>query len=70
LQPLRNAPVHREARRALLRRFPYVAIYVVRDESVFILAVLHQRRNPRLAKARIRGFKAESRATAPFSARR
>ncbi len=55
-QPLRNAPVHREARRALLRRFPYAALYVARGERVFVLSVLHQRRNPSLAKARVRDF--------------
>jgi plasmid stabilization system protein ParE len=56
-QPLRNALVHREARRALLRRFPYVVLYVARGERVFVLAVLHQRRNPSLAMARARDFK-------------
>jgi plasmid stabilization system protein ParE len=58
-QPLRYAFVHREARRALLRRFPYAVFYVVRDGRVMALAVLHQRRNPRVARARARTFKAE-----------
>ena len=58
-QPLRNVLVHREARRALFHRFPYVAIYVARGECVFVLAVLHQRRNPRLVKARVRTFEPE-----------
>ena len=56
-QPLRNAIVHREARRSLLRRFPYAVLYGARDERVFVLAVLHQRRNPRLIKERARDFK-------------
>jgi plasmid stabilization system protein ParE len=58
-QPFRNAVVHREARRALLRRFPYAVLYVVRDERVFVLAVLHQRRDPRLIRERVRDFKTE-----------
>ena len=58
-RPLRYTLVYREARRALLRRFPYVVLYVAREERVFVLAVLHQRRNPRLAEARARGFKVE-----------
>jgi plasmid stabilization system protein ParE len=55
-QPLRHALVHGEARRALLRRFPYVVLYVARDESVFVLAVLHQHRDPNLARTRARDF--------------
>jgi plasmid stabilization system protein ParE len=55
-QPLRYALVHGEARRALLRRFPYVVLYVARDERVFVLAVLHQRRNSSIARARSRNF--------------
>jgi len=58
-QPLRNALIYREARRALLRRFPYAVFYVARNDRAFVLAVLHQRRSPRLAKARARTFKAE-----------
>jgi plasmid stabilization system protein ParE len=55
-QPRRHAPVHGETRRALLRRFPYVVFYVAREETVFVLAVLHQRRNPNIARARSRSF--------------
>lgn len=58
-QPLRYAPVHRDARRAPLRRFPYAAFYVARGERLFVLAVLHQRRSPRLARSRVREFKPE-----------
>ena len=58
-QPLRYTLVHREARRVLLRRFPYAAFYVARVDRVFVLAVLHQRRSPRLARARARNFKPE-----------
>lgn len=58
-QPLRYALIHRKARRALLRRFPYVVLYVARGEQVFVLAVLHQRRNPRLERVRARLFKAD-----------
>jgi toxin ParE1/3/4 len=58
-EPLRYSIVHREARRALLHRFPYVVLYVARGESVYVLAVLHHRRNPRLAQNRISAFKPE-----------
>jgi plasmid stabilization system protein ParE len=58
-QPLRYAVVHREARRMLLRRFPYAVFYVARVDRVFVLAVLHQRRSPRRYRSRARNFKAE-----------
>lgn len=51
-QPLRYAPVHRDTRRTFLRRFPYVVFHVRLDDSVHVIAVLHQRRNPRLVRRR------------------
>lgn len=43
----RVAPaVHREARRALLRRFPYGVFYVVGEEAISIIAVMDLRRSP------------------------
>jgi plasmid stabilization system protein ParE len=56
-RPLRYALVHRDARRVLLRRFPYAVFYVARVDRVFGLGVLHQRRNPRRAHARVRNIK-------------
>lgn len=38
--------VHKQIRRALLRRFPYCAFYVVRDDIIHVLACLHAKRNP------------------------
>jgi plasmid stabilization system protein ParE len=34
------------ARRAVLRRFPYSVIYVVRDDELLIAACIHSRRDP------------------------
>jgi plasmid stabilization system protein ParE len=53
--PLRHAVVHRETRRVLLRRFPYAVLYTVRADHVYVLGILHQRRNPRVAKRRSGG---------------
>lgn len=39
--------VHGEARRAVLRRFPYSVIYVVREEEVVVIACFHGRRDPK-----------------------
>ena len=38
--------VHGEARRAVLRRFPYSIIYAVREEEVVVLACFHGGRDP------------------------
>lgn len=39
--------VFRQARRAVLRRFPYSLIYVVHDGFIVIAACIHGRRDPR-----------------------
>ena len=54
--PFRPRALHRETRRVQLRRFPYVVLYIARDDRVFVLAVLHERRSPRLFRARARNF--------------
>ena len=38
--------------RALLRHFPYGAYFVIGDESVYVLAVLHLHRHPEIWKSR------------------
>jgi len=51
-EPASFARVHRDMRRAILRRFPYAVYFrVIRDEIV-VLAVMHGRRHPRLWKRR------------------
>ena len=45
---------YRRTRRTVVRRFPYVVLYLYRDETVFILAVLHHRRDPRVFRKRSR----------------
>ena len=46
--------VHRDIRRALLRRFPYAAFYVQEPGAAVIIAVLHQAQHPRRALSRRR----------------
>jgi plasmid stabilization system protein ParE len=38
--------VHRETRRAVLRRFPYSVLYLVTDNSIIVIGCFHARRNP------------------------
>ena len=45
--PTRYAVVHRETRRALVRRFPYGIFYRVYGELVVVVACMHGRRDPR-----------------------
>jgi toxin ParE1/3/4 len=35
-----------------LKRFPYTVYYIFKDETLFVIAVLHQKRNPKLWKKR------------------
>ena len=44
--PSTGTPDALGVRRTLLRRFPYSVIYRVEAERVYVLALMHQRRNP------------------------
>ena len=44
--PLLYAEVIPKVHRALLPRFPYGLFYVVREDLIHVLAVLHDKRNP------------------------
>jgi plasmid stabilization system protein ParE len=44
---------HREARRVLLRRFPYAVYYVFEHRAVEVFAILHQQRKPSRWRSRV-----------------
>ncbi len=45
--PLRHAPLHRDVRCARLRKFPYgIFFYILREEVVVVLAIMHHSRRP------------------------
>lgn len=44
--PLQFPRVHRAARRAITRRFPYAVLFVEDDERVVVLSVFHAKRSP------------------------
>ena len=44
--------IHREVRRALLRRFPYAVFFRIYGEAVVVLACMHGRRDPIRWKSR------------------
>jgi plasmid stabilization system protein ParE len=44
--PDANQIVHNEIRRALLRKFPYALFYLVREDTIIVLACFHVKRSP------------------------
>ena len=52
-RPRQFPVVHRQVRRALTRRFPYAVFFVIEDDAVVILAVLHQAGDPQRWKSRV-----------------
>jgi plasmid stabilization system protein ParE len=53
--PERYRLVHREARRALLRRFPYAVYFVATPDLISVVACMHARRDPRRWEERVGG---------------
>ncbi|HUQ70794.1 MAG TPA: type II toxin-antitoxin system RelE/ParE family toxin [Planctomycetaceae bacterium] len=51
--PSRSAMLYRGARRLPIRGFPYAALYVLENEMVVIVAVLHNRRDPSVWMRRV-----------------
>jgi toxin ParE1/3/4 len=50
--PLQFPAVLRGARRALLRRFPYMLFFTVDDTRLLVIACLHVSRDPRIWRKR------------------
>lgn len=53
--PAQFTLVSQVVRRALLRRFPYAVYFVVEEEALVVLAILHLRRHPNTWKERSGG---------------
>jgi plasmid stabilization system protein ParE len=51
--PFQFPQIRDEVRRALLRRFPYSVYFRMSHETVDIIAVLHQHRDPRTWQTRV-----------------
>ena len=51
--PLLYVKVYKSVRRVILRRFPFALFFVIKDDSVIILACLHGRRQPDRFKSRL-----------------
>jgi plasmid stabilization system protein ParE len=44
--PLLYAAIYRDVHRAMTRRFPYAIYFIVENERISVLRVLHQARDP------------------------
>ena len=50
--PESHAPIYRDVRKALVRPFPYSVIYRIRGGRVVVLAVFHNKRDPKVWQSR------------------
>jgi plasmid stabilization system protein ParE len=44
--PLAYHVIYKQARRALVRRFPYSIFYLFEEDTIFVIACFHSKRNP------------------------
>ena len=44
--PQTNQQIHKNVRRALTRKFPFGIFYLIKENSIYILAIFHIRRHP------------------------
>lgn len=51
-QPSYYRKIHHDVRRVVIKRFPFGIFYIVTNNKVIILAVLHARRDPTKWKSR------------------
>jgi toxin ParE1/3/4 len=52
--PESHSVVHRDIRRALMKRFPYGLFYVKEGDVITVLACFHAKRDPAIWKERVR----------------
>lgn len=45
--PLGYQIIHKQVRRVLIRRFPYVILYFFEQDTIFIIACFHTKRDPK-----------------------
>ena len=45
--PLAYPLVHRQIRRALIRKFPYGIFYIVENSKIIVIACFHSKRDPK-----------------------
>ena len=51
--PLSHPRVLKELRRAVIRRFPFCVFYLIEDDGIVVVAMLHAHRDPARWKERV-----------------
>ncbi len=46
--------IHKKVRRALIQEFPYSVYFLVESDQIYVVTIVHQRRDPALWKQRTR----------------
>ena len=44
--------IHRQIRRAIVKRFPHAFFFIIRDETIIVTACVHHKRDPKVWKRR------------------
>ena len=56
----RNAEIlpkqYKNTRKLLIKRFPYKVIYILEQDNVIVIGVIHGRRHPKLLRKRSKGW--------------
>jgi len=50
--PLQFAVVYKDVRRALTERFPFGIFYIIEKDTIYVLAIIHTSRSPKVWKKR------------------
>jgi len=51
--PLACAPRYKGTRNSVIKRFPYKIIYLVVENLIIVLGIIHSRRNPHIVQQRL-----------------
>lgn len=54
--PVIYKSTYKDTLKYLVKRFPYKIIYLIEKNTIFILAIIHTKRNPELIKKRLRNI--------------
>ena len=52
--PLTSPVIHKNVRRLLVKRFPYVILYFVEADIAVVIAIFHCKRDPKVWKRRLK----------------
>ena len=52
-QPFLFPKIKKNKRKAVLKRFPYIIVFEIIGETIFILAIFHTKRNPKIWQKRL-----------------